>query len=112
MRERLRKQPVGEPRVARQERAVQIRPDRATEAAALVARLAVVPEAGDDAAERLGAGVELCAARMILEAGDPPDDVALEEHVADHPRLAGDRLERQQSHAGHVLAGKALVAAA
>ena len=55
VRERLREQPVGEPRVAREERAVQVRADRAPDAAALEAALAVVPEARDDAAERLRA---------------------------------------------------------
>src|SRR5581483_4966086 len=55
--ERLREQPVGELRIPRQQRPVQIRPDRASEPASLVAALAVVSEPGDDAAERLGARV-------------------------------------------------------
>jgi hypothetical protein len=41
----LRQQPVGEPRVAGKEGAVQIRADRSPDATALVAALAVVPEA-------------------------------------------------------------------
>ena len=52
MRERLREQPVGEPRVARQQRPVQVRADRPADAAALEAGVAVVAEPGDDAAER------------------------------------------------------------
>ena len=72
VRERLREQPVGEPRVARQERPVEVRADRAAGAAALEAALAVVAEAGDDAAERLGAGVEPRAAGVVLEAGERP----------------------------------------
>ena len=55
VRECLRQQPVGEPRVARQERSVQVRPDGTPDAAALVAALAVVAETCDDAAERFGA---------------------------------------------------------
>ena len=85
-------------------------------AAALEAALAVVAEAGDDAAERLGAGVEPRAAGVVLEARERAAlarlELALEQHVADHPPLAGDRLERQQADAGHVLAVEAAVAAA
>src|SRR5581483_10210298 len=58
MRERLGEEPVREPRVARQERPVEVRPDHPAGATALEAALAVVPEAGEDAAERLGAGIE------------------------------------------------------
>ena len=53
VRERVGEHAVGEPRVARQQRAVQVRAVRLPVAAALEAGLAVVPEAGDDAAERL-----------------------------------------------------------
>ena len=115
MGERLLEQPVGEPRVARQERAVEIGADRATDAAAFVAALAVVPEAGDDAAERLGTGIEPRAARVVLEAGERLPvarlELALEQDVADHPPLARDGLERQQADARHVLAVEAAVAA-
>ena len=69
-------------------------------AAALVAALAVVAEAGDDAAERLGAGVEQRAARVVLEAGQRPPlarlQLALEQDVADHPPRPGDRVEREE----------------
>ena len=37
---------------------MEVRPERATDAATLEARRSVVPVAGDDAAERLGARVE------------------------------------------------------
>ena len=71
------------------------------DAAALEAGLAVVAEAGDDAAERLGAGVEPRAAGMVLEARDRPpltrDELALEQDVADHAPLAGDRLVREEA---------------
>ncbi len=53
---------------------------------------------------------------MVLEAGDRPPlarlKLALEEHVADHPLVSGDGLEREKADARHVLAVKALVAAA
>ena len=48
---------------------MQVRADRAADAAALVAALAVVAEAGDHAPERLGALVEDRAAGVVLEAG-------------------------------------------
>ena len=95
---------------------MQIRADRAAEPAAFVAALAVVAEAGDDAPERLGAGVEPRPARVVLEAGERLAvarlELALEQHVADHPPLAGDGLERQEPDARHVLAVEAAVAAA
>ena len=94
--ERLGEQPVGEPRVAGQQRAVQVRAEHAAGAAALVAALAVVAEAGEDAAERLGAVVEARPAGVVLEAGQRAPlaglELALEQHVADHPPLAGDRV--------------------
>ena len=66
-------------------------------AAPFETRGAVVPEARDDAAERLCAVVEDRAAGVVLEprkrfAGPG----ALEQHVADHPPLTGDRVQRQQ----------------
>src|SRR5262245_42307344 len=67
--QRVGEQPIREPRVARQQRAVQVRAVHAASAAALEARLAVVPEARDHAAERLGALVQEGAARVVLEAG-------------------------------------------
>ena len=98
VRERLREQPVGEPRVAGKQRPVEVRPDRAADARALEAALAVVPEAGDHATEGLGAWVELGAARMVLEARERVDrarvELAPEQDVADHPALAGHGLER------------------
>ena len=95
---------------------MEVRADHAPGAAALVPALAVVPEAGDDASERLGAGVETRAAGVVLEAGERLPltrlELALEEHVADHPLVSGDRLEREEADARHVLAVEALVAAA
>ena len=94
---------------------MEVRADRAPEPAALEAALAVVAEAGDDAAERLGARVEARAAGVVLEARDRAHvaglELGLEQHVADHPPLAGDRLERQQPDARHLLAVEAAVAA-
>ena len=39
-------------------------------------------------------------------------ELALEQHVADHPAVAGDRLERQEPDTRHVLAVEAAVSAA
>src|SRR5688572_9317440 len=63
-----REQPVGEPGVAGEERAVEVRPEREADSAALVAALAVVSKPCYDATERLRAGVEICTARVVLEA--------------------------------------------
>src|SRR5439155_14958712 len=104
MRERLREQPVGKPGVPRQEWAVEVRPDRAPDAAALPAALAVVAEPGDDAAEWLRARIQACPACVILEArkraADPGLELALEQDVADHARVAGDRVEGEEADPG------------
>ena len=77
-----------------------------------MAALAVVPEPGDDAAERLRAGVEDRPAGMVLEPRQRPTparlELALDQHVADHPARPRDRVERQKPDAGLLLA--ALVA--
>src|SRR5581483_4594486 len=87
-----------EPAVPRQQWPVQVRPVDPAGAAALVARHAVVAEASEHAAERLGARVEIGAAGVVLEAGEgAAGPVAGEEHVADHAPVAGDRLQRQQA---------------
>ena len=88
--------PASSKNVARQERAVQVRTVRAFVPRSLVAGLTVVPEACDDATERLGAVVETRAAGVVLEAGEAlPGPVAGQEDVADHPLLVGDRVQRQ-----------------
>src|SRR5688500_1393699 len=102
--ERLGEQPVGEPGVARQQRAVQIGADGAADATALAAGLAVVPEAGHDPAERLGTGIEARAAGVVLEPGKrvalPWLELALEQDVSDHPPFARDRLVREEPDPG------------
>jgi hypothetical protein len=89
MRDRLSQEPVREPRIPGQERAVQIGADRAAEAAALVAALAVVAETGDDPPERLGIVVEERPTGMVLESRERLTFAALElafdQNVADHP---------------------------
>jgi len=106
MRQRLREQPVGKPRVARQQRAVQVRADRTADAAAFPAAFAVVAEAGDDAAQRVRARIEARAARVVLEAGQRPPharlQLALKQDVADHPSLARDRLQREDADPGQI----------
>src|SRR5437870_1631943 len=100
MRESLREQPVGKPRVAGQQRPMEICPDRPSHSSAFEAALAVVPEAGQDAAQWLGAGIEPGPAGVVLEARQCVPgtgvELALEEDVADHSALAGHGLERQQ----------------
>src|SRR5712691_2701784 len=115
MGERLRKQPVCEPWIARQERSMEIGADRTTETAAFVPAFAVVPEAGNDAPDRLGARIEPRAARVILEAGERLPvarlELAVEQNVADHPPVARNGLERQEADSRHVLAVEPPVAA-
>ena len=94
---------------------MQVRPDRAPEPAALEATLAVVSEPRHDPAEWRRAGIEPRPARVVLESRKRPPvvgiELALEQDVADHPAVTGDCLEREQAHAGHVLAVEAAVAA-
>src|SRR4051812_19262304 len=104
--ESLREHPVGEPGVARKKRSVEIGADGTTDAAALVPALAVVAEAGDDATEWLGAAVEVCAAGVVLETRERGHhaglELALEQDVADHARLAGVGHEREEADAGEI----------
>jgi protein involved in temperature-dependent protein secretion len=52
VRQRLRQQPVRQPRVSGEQWPVEVGPDHAARAAALVAALSVVAEAGEHATER------------------------------------------------------------
>ena len=110
--ERLREEPVGEPRVAGEEGAVEVGADHAAGTAALVAAGTVVAEAGEHAPERLGAFVEVRAARVVLEARQRTRlarlELALEQHVPDHAALPGNRVEGQEPSPGQLVA--ALVA--
>ena len=99
--ERPRQEPVGQPRVARQEGPVEVRADRRADPHALEAALAVVAEAGHDPAERLRALVEARDAGVVLETGQRPAharlELALQQAVADHAPLSGDRVEREDA---------------
>src|SRR5687768_2851418 len=99
----LRQEPVGEPGVPREERAVEVRPDRTADAAAFESALSVVPEARDDAAESLGTRIEHRAPGVVLEARQKLAlaglELAFEEHVADHAALAGHCLVRKEADA-------------
>src|SRR4051794_6516098 len=107
--QRAADQPVGEPRVLRQQRAVQVRADDGAAADALGARGARVAVALQDAPERLLAAAEMRVAGMVLESGeDPPATVAVEvdldRDVADQARAVGaDRLEVDEAEAGNLL---------
>src|SRR4051812_11828187 len=65
----LRDEPVGEPRVLRQQRPVEVGADDRSAPHALVAGVAGVPVALEHPAERLLAGAEVRAAAVVLEAG-------------------------------------------
>src|SRR5206468_13037470 len=99
--------------VAREQRSVQVRADRPSDAASLEAAFAIVAEAGDDAAERLRAGVEPRPSGVVLEPGERADDtwleLALEQDVADHPPGPGHRLQGEQADAGQVFAQQVAV---
>ena len=94
---------------------MQVRPDGTADTDSLVARLAVVPEARDDAPERLGARIQPRAPGMVLEAGDRSpltgDELAFEQDVADHPLLAGHGLVWEEADPRHRVAVAAQVAA-
>ena len=103
--DRLGEQPVCEPGIPGKQRAVQVRPDRAVDAAAFEAGLAVVPEPVEHTAQWLRAFVEKRPSGVVLEAGDGPapagDELALEQDVADHPRRARHGLVGEEADAGH-----------
>ncbi len=67
MGESLRQKPVRKPRVPRQQRAVEVGADRASDATALETRRAVVPEAVNDTSEGLGVAIQHRAAGVVLE---------------------------------------------
>ena len=95
---------------------MQVRAERPAHATALEPALAVVPEAGEDAAERDGARIEQRATGVVLEAGHGPAlarlELALEQDVADHAPLAGDGLEREEPGALEPLPARVAVPAA
>jgi hypothetical protein len=101
MGECLLEQPVGEPGVTRQEWAVQVRTDCTPDAAALPAAHAVVAEPGHDAAERLGACIEVRPSSVVLESGQCPRnawvELAFQQDVTDHACVPGDRVERKEA---------------
>ena len=85
---------------------MEIRPDGRLDPGTLQAVLAVVPEACDDPAQGLGAGVQMSSARMVLEAGKRPPipglELAFEQDVADHAPLAGDRVVWEEPDPGEL----------
>ena len=85
---------------------MEIRPDDPAGAATLEAALTVVSEARHHTAERLGAVFEDRPPRVVLESGDRPTvarlELALEQHVTDHPPVAGHRMERKHPRAGQL----------
>jgi hypothetical protein len=111
--ERAGEQPVRQPRVARQQRPMEVRPHRGADARAFVAALAVVPEPRYDSAERLGAIIQPRDTGVVLEARERPAnarlELAVEEAVADHPALARDRLQRKEPRAGQLRATPAAI---
>src|SRR5262245_66567976 len=75
---------------------MQIGSEGSVDPTALESVLSVVAEARDHLSERLGAVVEIRSARVVLEARERRRhagfELALEEHVADHAPLTGDRV--------------------
>ncbi len=120
--QRERDQVVGQPGVLRQQRAVQVGADQVVAAHALEAVAAVVAVALQHPAERLGAGAEVGAAAVVLEAGEDPRaaaEVDLDRDVADQPRARlahglqlGEPEARQLLLAELVAVAEQLVAAA
>lgn len=70
--------------------------------------MAVVAETSHDAAERSRTGVEDRPACVVLEPDDrlllPWLELALDEHVADKSRVAGDGVQREDGRAGLLMA--------
>ena len=95
---------------------MEVRPDHAAGAATLEAAFPIVAEAGEHAAERLGAGIEARPSGMVLEPGERALlsglELAFDQDVTDHAALSRDGLEGKEADARHVLAVEAAVAAA
>ncbi len=93
-----------------------VRADDAPPHAALAAVLAVVAAAVRDAPERRDAGAEARAPGVVLEAdealGAAAGQVAVDDHVADRARVAGERLEVDEARARDLVALVAAVAVA
>ena len=79
---------------------MQIRPDRAADTTPLPAARPVVAETRDDPPKGLRARVESGPAGVVLEAGErllhTRFELTLEQDVADHARVAGHGLEREE----------------
>src|SRR5436305_21967 len=87
-----------------------------TDATASPAALAVVAEARDHAAQRLRTRIQARAPGVVLEAGQRLPharlQLALEQDVADHARLARDGVQREEPDPGQVGAVEVTVRAA
>src|SRR5690606_286124 len=99
--QRRRQQPVGQMRVLGEQRAVHVAADGVAVARALQAVLPVVAMTNAHLAQRPGAWPQECQARVVLEAHQLAELVAVDHHVADEtrrPRLAVDveRLDARQ----------------
>src|SRR4029450_1605977 len=94
------------PGIPGQQRPVEVRPNYAADPAAFESALPVVSEAGNHATQRLRTGVEERSAGVVLETGERPTaaglELTFEQHVADHPALAGGGVEREETHAGQL----------
>ena len=84
---------------------MEVRPERTSHAAALEARASVVSIPCDDATERFRPEVEHRPSGVVLESRDRLSgrlgQRAREEDVADHPRLPGQGLVREEPGPGH-----------
>jgi hypothetical protein len=108
MLQRALKQPVGKPRVAWQQRTVEIGSDRRSKSTTLVAALPVISESVYHAPERVSSFVKFGSARVILEPSNPPrgpiDEIAFEQHIADETMMLCPSSNGKQPCAGHLIA--------
>ena len=102
MLERLLEEPVGEPRIAGQQGPVEVRADRPPDADSPRSRFRRRSRSpATDPAQRLGAVVEARDARRgsrsrPASAATPGSSSHSSRHVADHPPLARNRVQRKQ----------------
>ena len=95
---------VGQPRVAWQQRAVQVRAARPQACASFVAAHPAIAVAREYCAEGRGASPQLCAARMIFKSSNLAGltvEGGVDQHVADQARVPRDGVGIEQPDTGH-----------
>ena len=87
---------VGEGRVLREHRAVQVRADDVAHDDALLPGVAAVADAGAHAAERRALGADVVA-RVVLEADEAAEPRRRDDEIAGHAAARGHRPTRQDA---------------